>query len=218
MLRAIVCRIRDIFSIAHDAEIVGRGLTGRRDAARHRGRHLLVRLADEGLHVVGRDAAAFAGRPHAAQIDAQLPREPPHGRAGRRGRMAVARLIVVDPRSATFRLGGAGAAFFGCGGLEPARRRLVGFFFVDFRFRFRLFLLGRLRRAAAGSFFGSAFLAAGFSSVFAAVLARRAASISMIGAPTFTVSPSATRILVILPAGGLGIGIVALSVSTSSRS
>jgi hypothetical protein len=40
----------------------------------------------------------------------------------------------------------------------------------------------------------------------------------MIGAPTSIVSPSLTSTLVILPACGAGTGMVALSVSTSSKS
>ena len=50
------------------------------------------------------------------------------------------------------------------------------------------------------------------------VLQQPAASISMNAAPTLIVSPSETRIFTILPADGLGTGIVALSVSSSKRS
>ena len=46
----------------------------------------------------------------------------------------------------------------------------------------------------------------------------RLGEISKIAAPTATVSPSATSTLVIVPASGLGTGMVALSVSISIRS
>ena len=206
MLRAIVCRIRDIFSIRTPPKSSVSGRAGRRDAARHRGGHLLVRFADVGAHVFDRDAAAGAGGPHAAEIDAQLPRQPAHGRAGRRGGVAIAGNVDFVGDSP------AGAPVL----RRPWLRRL--------RLLSRLSSAGCRLRIRLGFFglFGFGFGLRRFSASAAGSACLRrlaaAASISMIGAPTSTVSPSLTRILVILPACGAGIGIVALSVSTSSKS
>ena len=240
MLRAIVCRMRDIFSIAHAAEVVGVGAAGRRDAARLRGGDLLVGFADVGADVFGRDAAAGAGGADAAEIDAQLPGQAAHGGTGRGRGVAIAghvvdgfavgaassdlvfgrfrrgvRFVVVgfSSRFGFFAAGLAGFFFF----LGVVAALDIGFLGALFDFFLRgssgsgslSFFAGALAFSSLG---GSDFFLAGFSS------SPSAASISMIGAPISIVSPSVTRILVILPASGLGIGIVALSVSTSSRS
>ena len=92
--------------------------------------------------------------------------------------------------------------------IEVCRARAVRDGFAD-RCAFHVGLLDSLPQA--DTFDGAAFSFAGLSSA-------PAASISMNGAPTSIVSPSFTSTFVILPACGAGIGIVAFSVSTSSRS
>ena len=94
MLRAIVCRMRDIFSIRTPPKSSVSGEPGGVTPRGMRGGDLLVRFADVGANVFDRDAAAGAGGPNAAEIDAQLPGEAAHGGAGRGRGVAVAGHVV----------------------------------------------------------------------------------------------------------------------------
>ena len=234
MLRAIVCRIRDIFSMRTPPKSSVSGEPGGVTPRGMRGGDLLVRFADVGADVFGRDAAAGAGgRTRRRSTPSWRARRRTAGPAAADGVTVAGHIVDVvigrwrpswlwlssrrrglGSSSSSLRaraswrfLGGAlAAAFFFAAVLVR-----IGFFGRFFGF-LRLGLLSAL--AALRPFLLWA-LPALSSAVFASA---PAASISMIGAPTSTVSPSPTRILVILPACGLGIGIVALSVSTSSRS
>ena len=121
MLRAIVCRIRDIFSIRTPPKSSVSGAPGGVTPRGAAAATCSFVSRTMGPHVFGRDAAAVARGPHAAQIDAQLPREPAHGRAGRGGRMAVARTsssVFAGAASFCFRVRGRG--FFAAALLRSA--------------------------------------------------------------------------------------------------
>ena len=178
---------------ADHAVIVGVGLAGRRDAARRAGGHLFVRLADERLHIVGRDAAAVARW-------AARRRSTPNCRASRRTAGPAADAAWPSPGSsssgsATFtsRCGRGLLRSAPCGagaGSSASSSSTSGsgsgsFFFAGFGV------------AAGASFFGSAFFAAGLRLRLSRCAAP--ASISMSAAPTFTVSPSADENLGDLP-------------------
>ena len=175
---------------------------------------MLVRFADEGADVFDRDATAGAGRANAAKIDAELAGEPANGGTGGGDGVTIAGTFVfavlIDRRCGDGRARRRGRCrFLGAGGCGFGASFTVAGASSTEAWRPSAQEAQRLAQA----------LAAGAAGAFAAgAAAVPAESISMKAAPTLIVSPSETRIFVILPADGLGTGIVALSVSSSIRS